>query len=285
VKPPPFAYHDPQTVDEALDLLAESGEDASVLAGGQSLIPLMNMRLSRPDVVIDVNGVGALDEVTVTPDTVTIGATSRLSALERDNRITDALPVITQAASYVAHPQIRNRTTMGGTLCHADPAAEIPSVAVALDAQLNLRSRAGTRTVTADEFFDSVFVTAKNPDELLLSTNFPRRPGMVVRYDEVARRHGDFPFVGLCLGMRLDDGVVAEACAAAAGIAERPQRLHQLERTLNGQPPAAVADEAAYAAAAEVNPSTDQHGTADFRRGLLRTSVRRLIAQFEEVRA
>lgn len=282
MKPAVFDYRDPRTIGEALDLLAEARDDAAVLAGGQSLVPLLNMRLSRPEMVIDINRVPELDRIVISDDTVSVGATVRLSTVEHDSGIAGALPVLGRAASWVAHPQIRNRTTMGGTLCHADPAAEIPTVAVALDARLQLRSRSASRSIAAEEFFQSVFTTTKEPEELLVSVDFPRPQGMIVGYDEVARRHGDFPFVGLCLGVRLADGVVTEARAAAAGVADRPIRLSGMEQTLTGRALSEAAADAADAAAAEVDPTQDLHATTEYRRGLLRTLVRRLVNEFEE---
>lgn len=284
MKPPPFLYRDPGSVDEAVELLAEWQDEAAVLAGGQSLVPLLNMRLARPDMVIDINDVAELDQVAVTGESVSVGATVRLADLERDVRLVRTNPVISAASSFVAHPQIRNRTTMGGTLCHADPAAELPAVAVALGARMHLRSRADTRVVDASDFFESIFTTAKRPDELLTLVEYPRHAGMTFRYDEISRRHGDFPFVGLCLGLGIQSGIVTDARAAAVGAAERPYRLSGLERTLIGHRPAAVAAEAAEAVATEVDPPSDQHGSAEFRRGLLRTLVRRLVGQFEEER-
>jgi carbon-monoxide dehydrogenase medium subunit len=283
VKPPPFIYEDPRTVEAALALLAEHQEEATVLAGGQSLVPLLNMRLARPDVIVDLNRVEGLDRIQISDDWVHLGAMVRLRTVEIDPRVAAALPVLAEATSFVAHPQIRARTTIGGTLCHADPTAEIPAVAVALGARLNLRSRTGSRTLPAEEFFESVFLTAKRPDELLESVDFPRRPGMTFAYGEIAhRRHGDFPYVGLCLGVSRDGDVVTAARAAASGVADRPLRLAALEAALVGRSLAQGAEAAATAAAAEVHPPADQHGSATFRRGLLRTLVRRLAARLEE---
>ncbi|MGK5112347.1 FAD binding domain-containing protein [Geodermatophilus sp. CPCC 205506] len=285
MKPPPFIYEDPRTVDAALALLAEHRDDATLLAGGQSLVPLLTMRLARPEVVVDLNRVEGLDRIRISDDAVRLGATVRLSTVEADPGVSAALPVLAEAASFVAHPQIRARSTIGGTLCHADPTAEMPTVAVALGAHVHLRSQAGVRTVAAEEFFESVFLTAKQPDELLESVDFPRRSGMTFVYSEVARRrHGDFPYVGLCLGVARDGGVVTAARAAASGVADRPLRLAALETALVGRSLAAAVEDAAAAAAAEVDPPADAHGSAAFRRGLLRTLVRRLAARLEETR-
>lgn len=281
MKPPPFDYYDPTSVDDVLALLAEHTDGASLLAGGQSLLPLLNMRLARPEVLVDLNRVEGLDTITVTADAVELGATVRLASLERDPRIADSLPVLVEAISRVAHPQIRARTTIGGTLCHADPAAEVPALAVGLGAQLHLRSRTGARGVPAEEFFETIFTTVRQPDELLVRADFPRRPGMVTAYDEISRRHGDFPFAGLFLGVSVVDGVVAEARAAAAGVASRPVRLTGLEGALLGRRLADAVADAAEAASAEIDPPSDHHGSAAFRRGLLRTLVRRLCARLD----
>lgn len=282
MKPPPFDYHDPRTVDDVLALLAEHTDVVSLLAGGQSLVPLLNMRLARPEIVVDLNRVEGLDTSAITEDSVSLGAMVRLGALEHDARVAAALPVLVEAVSWVAHPQIRVRSTVGGTCCHADPAAEVPTVAVALDATMHLRSHRGERAVPAEEFFETVFTTVKEPDELLVRVDFPRRPGMAIGYDEISRRHGDFPFVGLCLGLGFVDGVVAEVRAAAAGVASRPVRLPGLEAALLGRPLADAVEDAAEAASADIDPPSDHHGSTAFRRGLLRTLVRRLSARLEE---
>lgn len=287
MKPPPLSYRAPRTVDDALDLLAEHGEDMAVLAGGQSLVPLLNMRFARPAVLLDVNGIDELGRITIADDAVTLGATVRLAVVEHDARLVEALPVLGVAAGYVAHPQIRNRTTVGGTLCHADPAAEFPTIAVGLGARLHLASRArGTRVVAAEDFFESVFMTAKEPDELLVAADFPRLPGYRVGYTEIARRHGDFPFTGLFLAVRTENGLVSAARAAAAGVADRPVRLPACEQALIGNPLADQAiEQAAEAASAEIDPPSDTHGSARFRRGLIRTLVRRQAGRFLEVAA
>ena len=282
MKPPPFKYVAPRSVDQVLELLAESQDNAALLAGGQSLIPLLNMRFARPEVVIDINRVEGLDAIAITDSTVTIGATVRLTVLEHDPAIQSAIPVLSSASSYVAHPQIRARTTVGGTLSHADPSAELPTVAVALGATINLRSSTSSRAVAAEEFFESVFTTSKEPDELVVSVAFPRRPNLVMIYDEISRRQGDFPFAGLCLGVSITDGVVDSTRAAAAGVSEVPQRLRGLEAALTGRSIADAIDDVAASASEETNPPTDIHGTARFRRGLLRSLVRRVLTQLDE---
>ncbi|WP_037370854.1 FAD binding domain-containing protein [Amycolatopsis orientalis] len=287
MKPPPLSYRAPETVDDALDLLAEHGEDMAVLAGGQSLVPLVNMRFARPSVLLDINRIAELNRIVIGDDVVSLGATVRLAAVEHDARLGEALPVLGEAARHVAHPQIRNRTTIGGTLCHADPAAEFPTLAVGLGARLHLASRArGTRVVAAEDFFESVFMTSKEPDELLVAADFPRLPGHRIGYSEISRRHGDFPFAGLFLAVRTENGIVTAARASAAGVADRPVRLPGCEAALTGNPLSSPAiEQAAEAASAEIDPPSDNHGSAAFRRGLIRTLVRRQAGRLQEVAA
>lgn len=282
MKPPAFDYQEPHTLNEIVELLARADQDTTVLAGGQSLVPLLNLRLARPDVVVDINRVPGLDGVEVADDAVTIGAMARLSGLERDGALDDALPIVPEAIRLVAHPQIRNRTTLGGSLCHADPAAELPTVAVALDARLHLRSRDGGRTEEATDFFQSVFTTTRRPEELLTAVEFPRHPGFRFCFEEVSRRHGDFPFVGLCFGVQLEDGVVTAARLAGAGIADRPLRLSAAETALVGRRLSGDLAEVLDVASTEVNPPSDFHGTASFRRGLLRAVIRRAAARLDQ---
>jgi carbon-monoxide dehydrogenase medium subunit len=282
MKPPAFDYQEPRTLDEIVELLAQTDRDATVLAGGQSLVPLLNLRLARPDVVVDINRVPGLDGIEVTDDAVVLGAMGRLSTLERDPVLADALPIVPEAIRLVAHPQIRNRTTLGGSLCHADPAAELPAVAIALDARLHLRSRDAGRTEDAADFFQSVFTTTRRPEELLTAVEFPRHPGFRFCFEEVARRHGDFPFVGLCLGVQIEDGVVTAARLAGAGIAERPLRLPVTEGALVGRRLSGDLADVLEAASTEVDPPSDIHGTASFRRGLLRAVIRRAAARLDQ---
>lgn len=281
MKPPPFEYCDPASVDEALQALAEHGDDAAVLAGGQSLIPLLNLRLARPAILVDVNGIDELATIDIGPDGCRVGATVRMARLQSDAELAAVLPVLGLAAGFVAHPQIRGRSTVGGSLCHADPSAEMPTVAVATGATMHLRSDTGERTVAAEDFFLGMLDTTKASEELLTAISYPRYDGWLWAYDEVARRQGDFPLVGLCLGVRIDDGVVTAARAAAAGVEGRPVRLTGLETALSGCRVADAVLDAAAAASGEVEPVSDLHGTASMRRGMLRALTRRLGAQLE----
>jgi len=227
MKPPRFSYHDPATAEEALGLLAAHGDAARVLAGGQSLMPLLNFRLARPGHVIDVNRVAALATVSPGPDSgLRIGALVRQRTLERSPLIRERSPMIGQAMPFVGHPQIRTRGTLGGSLAHADPAAELPAVMVALGARLTLRSARGQRTVAAEDFFVAALTTALAPDELLTEVAlppWPARTGSSVQ--EVAIRLGDFALGGVAAALTLDaQGRVAGARVVCFGVGPRPLR-------------------------------------------------------------
>lgn len=281
MKPPVFDYQDPATIDEALSLLSGAGASATVLAGGQSLMPLLIMRRVRPSVLVDINKIAGLAEVVITPESVTIGAGARLADLLANRELAAALPCLRRVISLISHPQVRTRTMIGGSLSYADPAAELPALAVAMDATVYLRSQADSRSVSAADFFTGPYATVRRPDELLTAVEFARHPGLVTRFSEIARA-GDFPLVGLCLGLRVTGGMVTEARAAAAGVSDRPVRLPGLELALTGRSPAAAADDAALAASEETDPPTDQYATGSYRQGALRALVRRLASEFQE---
>src|SRR5881628_249850 len=200
MKPAAFDYFTPVTVDEAVALLAEHGGEAKPLAGGQSLIPAMNFRLARPAALVDLNRIPELSYVRAEPDggALVIGAMTRQRALERSDVVRRAAPLMAEAMPYVAHPQIRNRGTVGGSVAHADPAAELPAVTLALEARFRARSRSGERTIPAAEFFKGLLETALEPDELLVEIAIPHSPARSgYAFAEVARRHGDYALVGV----------------------------------------------------------------------------------------
>jgi CO/xanthine dehydrogenase FAD-binding subunit len=283
MKPPAFDYRAPEALDEALELLGDPDSDTIVLAGGQSLMPMLNLRLVLPDQLLDINRVRGLDAIEIDQGSVRIGAMTRLATIVDDAELASAIPVLREAASFVAHPQIRNRGTIGGTLCHADPTAELPVVAVALGGRLELSSAAGHRSLEAEEFFRGVFQTAKRSDELLTAIELPRAPQLEFVFDELARRsHGDFPYVCLCAGLEVERGEVRAARLAAGGVAERPIRLHATERELEGWRLGGDLAGVLRAASEEVSPPSDIHGSADFRRGLLRTLIRRTVPRIGE---
>ena len=272
MKPPRFSYADPATVEEALALLARHGPEAKVLAGGQSLMPLLNFRLARPAHVVDVNRLAALTTVVSDADGgVRIGALVRQRTLERSELIRTRCPLIAQAMPLVGHPQIRARGTLGGSLAHADPAAELPAVVVALDARLTLRRAGGERTVAAEDFFVSFLTTALAPDELLAEIAlppWPARTGSSVQ--EVAKRRGDFALGGVAATLSLDShGRVARARIVCFGVGPRPVRVADAERALvGGAPTPAAFAEAGRLASAGLDPPDDIHATGAYRKRL-----------------
>jgi CO/xanthine dehydrogenase FAD-binding subunit len=283
VKPPPFSYRDPGTLDEALDLLAEVGDEASPLAGGQSLVPLLNLRLARPRVVVDLNRIPGLDSIEVRRDRVVVGALARATAVERHNELAEALPVVREALRHVGHPQIRNRTTIGGNLAHADPASELPAVVAALDGAITLASKAGQRTLQWDEFFQGVFTTARRPDELVVGVALPRRPGVVASFVEMTRRAGDFALVGACVSLRREGATVGEARIAVCGAGAAPVRVRQAEASLAGQALDGECLRELKALICEgLDPSGDVHASADYRRNVAATIVCRAAADLWE---
>ncbi|HEX9312764.1 MAG TPA: FAD binding domain-containing protein, partial [Actinomycetota bacterium] len=206
MKPPPFKYARPGELDEVLALLSEHGDEAKLLAGGQSLIPLLNFRLARPSVLVDLNSVSGLDGMTSQNGTIGLGAMVRQRAAERSPDVGSSCPLIVQALRHVAHLQIRNRGTVGGSIAHADPAAELPAVALALDAEMVVRSAAGERVVPASEFFQGPFTTAVGPEEVLVEVRFPKLAGARSTFLELARRSGDFALAGVAAVARVEEG-------------------------------------------------------------------------------
>src|SRR5487761_1583808 len=225
MKLPSFEYEAPATAAEAVGLLAEHQDEASVLAGGQSLIPLMALRLARPAVLIDINGVDELSGVSAADGTVTIGAMTREYVAEESRTIADSVPLLAAALPLIGHEAIRSRGTIGGSLAHADPAAELPAVARALDAEFVVRGPSGERVIPAAEWFEGYLTTSRRPDELLLEVRFPAAStGTGVSFQEVARRHGDFAIVGLAVSLVPAGGVSSDARRAFAGLSYVPAR-------------------------------------------------------------
>lgn len=282
MKPPRFDYDDPATVDEVLDLLADHGEAARVLAGGQSLVPLLNFRLLRPGRVIDINRLTSLGGVAPTPDGgVRLGALVRQRALERSALVRERCPLIAQAMPFVGHPQIRTRGTLGGSLAHADPAAELPAAMVALGARLTLRRAGGQRTLGAEEFFVGALTTALAPDELLTEVEVPParvRSGSSLL--EVARRRGDFALGGVAATLTLDPhGRIAGAAIVCFGIGDRPRRAADAEGSLTGAAPSAAAfAEAGRLVAGGVDAAGDIHASASYRKRLAGVLTARALA-------
>jgi carbon-monoxide dehydrogenase medium subunit len=277
MKLPPFAYEAPTAVAEAVDLLVEHGDEASVLAGGQSLIPLLALRLARPAVLIDINGIRELSGVSAVNGSVAIGAVTREYVAEESSTVADAVPLLAAALPLIGHEAIRSRGTIGGSLAHADPAAELPAVARALDAEFVVRGPAGERVIPAAEWFEGYLTTSRQPDELLTEVRFPvAKPGTGSSFEEVTRRHGDFAMVGLATSLVLSGGVISEARLAFAGVSDVPVRATAAEDLLAGQRPSEeLFDEAARRATADLDPPADLHGSSDYRKTVAAAVVRR----------
>lgn len=279
MKPAIFRYERPHDVAEVLDLLAAHGDEAKILAGGQSLVPMMNFRLARPEVIVDIGAVPGLDEVTMGGDHLTIGTRVRHIELERPKFDGPLSSMLADAARLVGHIPIRLRGTFGGSIAHADPAAEWCLLARTLDADVAVSSTRGERVIAADDLFQSAFITSIADDELLTEVRLPRlgsdwRTG----FSEFSRRAGDFAVVAVATAVRLADGRIAEARIGAAGVDATPVRLTQAEAVLVGQPldPDAI-DAASGVAGEEVDPRGDIHGSADYRRDLVRALARRAL--------
>jgi len=277
MKLPPVEYEAPTTVAEAIDLLAEYLDEASVLAGGQSLIPLLALRLARPVVLIDINGIDELSGVSAVDGWVAIGATTREYVAEASETVAGAVPLLAAALPLIGHEAIRSRGTVGGSLAHADPAAELPAVARALDAEFVVRSPSGERVVPAADWFEGYLTTSRRSDELLVEVRFPAaRPGTGVSFQEVARRHGDFAIVGLAASLTLSEGAISDARLALAGLSDVPLRAAAAEDLLVGELPSAeLFDEAARRATEDADPPADLHGSSDYRKKVAAALVRR----------
>ncbi len=268
VKPAPFEYLDPPDLDGVLAALAVHGDDALVVGGGQSLVPLLNLRLARPEVIVDPRRVPGLDTIAVAPDTVEVGARVTASELVAHVGLQQAIPGLVEAALDIGHVQIRNRMTVGGSIAHADPSAELPAALLALDGFVVLRSSGGERTVAADEFFQGAFTTARRPDELVTSVRFTVPvPGSRSGWTEQARRPGDFALVGVFAVLRTTaSGQVASAALALSGVGGRPIRATATESWLVGQTLTAEAlDEVTALVRSEVRPADDVHATGAHR--------------------
>lgn len=276
MKPAPFEYHAPETIDEVCALLVEHGDDAKVLAGGQSLVPMLALRLTHFEHLVDVNRVDELAGFARENGTLVVRAATRQRVMERDVAIAAAVPLLAQATPLIGHFQIRNRGTVGGSLAHADPASEYPAVAVALGAEFELaRSGGGRRRVAADDFFVGTWTTTAESDELLVAAHFPVWPaasGFAI--EEVARRHGDFALAGVACAVT--DG---RAGVALFGVGSTPVRSPAAEEALvAGTTPADVAE----AAVRDLDPSADVHASAATRVRIARHLVERAVVRARE---
>lgn len=280
MKPPPFRYYDPSTMAEAVQLKAEHGFDATVLAGGQSLVPLLNLRLAHPDVLLDINRIADLQGLRRTDHVLEFGATVRQYQLEEDDAVRQALPILAEAARFIGHRELRHRGTVGGSLAHSDPAAELPCLALALSAEMVAASAAGTRTIPAAEFFEGFFTNTLQADEILTAVRFPvPTTGTGWGFAEVARRHGDFALAAAAALLRLDGRRVVDASVCLAGVADRPVRAEEVEGALAGSEP----DDGELGAAARhaerlVTTPDDVHATTVYRQKVAVVAVERALA-------
>lgn len=274
MKFPPFAYRAPRSIEEAVEVLA-SDPQAKVLAGGQSLLPLLALRIAQPSLLVDVGSIDGLTYVQNDDGLLKIGAGTALATLEDSRLVSDQAPLLAQAIRKVAHRPIRNRGTVGGSLAHADPASELPAVAVALEATLVAQGPSGERRIGASDFFTGAFTTALQDDEILTSVEFPIRNGNW-SFLEIARRSGDFAIVIAAVGIQLDGDTCTRSTVVLQGVSSKPVRSAAAEQILDH---AVIGDEvaarAADAAAADLRPPGDIHASSDYRKGVAAVLVRR----------
>ena len=280
MKPAAFAYVRPDTVDEAMAALGEYGEDGKVLAGGQSLVATMNMRLARPAAIVDINRLAEIGSIRLGGGALHVGALVRQGDVERHEGALAAVPLLAQALPYVGHWQTRNRGTICGSLAHADPSAELPLVAVALGATIEARSRRGTRMIAADAFFDSYFTTALQADELVVGATFPvYRDGWGFAFEEFAERHGDFAIVAVACALHLEtNGALSDLRLVLGGVDERPHAI-AAARWYGRAPSDADVVEIADAAVEGIEPPDDLRGSREYRRSLARAQAQRALTR------
>jgi carbon-monoxide dehydrogenase medium subunit len=286
MKPAPFAYAAPATINEACGLLAEAGGGATVLAGGQTLMPLLNLRMSQPFILVDINKVAGLNGIERTASGIRVGpATRQAEALESELLASD-LPVFIEALSHVGHHQTRNRGTIGGSVALGEPAAEMPATAVALGAQIEVQSVRGTRTVAARDFYLGPYMTVLEPDELVTGIVYPAWPrGHVTLFREVAQRPGDFALVGMVGALVIEGGVISRAGIAWFGMGPTPIAARTAEAALIGKAintidPAAIAE----LALSETAPFSDHHASAEYRRTVGRRIFARTLGDALDIR-
>jgi aerobic carbon-monoxide dehydrogenase medium subunit len=282
MKPAPFEYYAPTTIDEALSLLSEHGYDAKTLAGGQSLIPMMNFRLVQPALLVDINNIPSLSGIHLDEEgDLHIGAMTRHAQVESDPLVAQVAPLVSETIPHIATSQIRNRGTFGGSIAHADPSAELTAVSVALNGRFLLRSQSNERWVPADEFFLGMFSTILEPDEILVEAAFsPQPPRSGWSMVEISRRPHDFALVGVAAVMTLDDGETCQAVRIVyLSVGDRPVEAHRGADGLINQVPTVEAIRAAaeIAAAEDIDPSSDIHASAEFRRHLVKVLTQRAL--------
>lgn len=281
MKPPPFEYHAADSVEAAVRTLADAGGDGKIIAGGQSLMPMLNFRLLRPSILVDVNRIPDLAYVRDDGDEIHIGPLTRHRALETSEIIARQFPVLHEAMGYVAHLAIRNRGTIGGSLSHADPAAELPMMSLLLDARLEVQSLSGRRTIDAHDFFLGALTTALEDGDMLVEVRLPKlREGAGWAFEEVARRSGDFALASVAVIMNSDGDPISDLRIGMMGVGETPMRATEAESILAGRRYGeAVIAEAVEAVRAAVEPNTDLHASSDYRRHLVGILAQQALAK------
>jgi aerobic carbon-monoxide dehydrogenase medium subunit len=279
MKLPPFEYACPATINEAVALLANHNGEAKPLAGGQSLMPMMAFRIAQPSLLVDLRKLPGLKEIKIGADGVRLGALVRWRDILDDKRLAAAHPLLKEAVSHVAHYQIRNRGTVGGSLAHADPASEMPGIAQTCDAEIAVIGKAGARTIKAADFFKGALTTALGPDEIITEVHLPAWPAQRrYGFQEFARRRGDFAMAGVALYFDADGGKASNAHIGVFGVGDCQRRLHRAEAALNGNAvDETLAVKVGEAAAAEVEPQDDIHASAAYRRALTGTLTERAL--------
>jgi carbon-monoxide dehydrogenase medium subunit len=290
MKPSAFEYIVPETVVAALDVMAQYGDEAKVLAGGQSLVPAMNFRMVQPTLLVDLNKISELRYIDQNDDgSVRVGAMTRHRKLEYDTTVSEQVPLLHETMPHIAHPQIRNRGTLGGSLVHADPAAELPVIAVALDARIKVQSSEGERWIAASDFFEGMFMTDLLPEEILSEVEFPAQPARTgTCFMEISRRSGDYAMMGLATVITLDEnGLCEEARLVYLNAGDGPMRALESEKILNGEgfDKDVFQSVAAKASQDEIEPFGSVHATVEYQRHLARVlTVRALESAYQRAK-
>lgn len=280
MKPAPFQYVAAQSVEHALSLLTQYGSDAKLIAGGQSLVPMMNFRLARPEWLIDISRLSDLTRIEANDGCIRIGSLVRYVELLKSEAVERSAPLLAQMLPYVAHAAIRNRGTIGGSICHADPAAEMPVAMLAMDATFSLRSPRRTRKIEADAFFIAQMTTAIEPDEILTAIEIPAAQREdVTGFSEFARRRGDFAIASAAVVLKYSGEAVSDHVRIAiGGLSQRAQRAKKAETMLaGGKPTPELIENVAETACREVDAGSDLHATEDYRRSLIATQVKQAL--------
>jgi carbon-monoxide dehydrogenase medium subunit len=282
LKPRAFDYVRAASLQDVLAVLDSHGDEAKVLAGGQSLVPALNLRLAAPEVVVDVNAVADLRGIAVTGDSLRIGAMSRYSEVAASELVARHAPLIARAIPFIAHPAIRNRGTFGGSLCNADPASELPACVLALQATFNLRSSSGERALPAEDFFVGTYATAMEPNEVLVSVDIPLAPeGAVVFFDELARRRGDYAMAGLAASAVRRDGMLSDVRLAFLAVSDMPHLATAAMAVAEGKPADALDAETVCAAlATDFTPQEDLTTSGAAKLHLMKVLTGRALAAF-----